>query len=82
MNKQRILMVAVLVGLFVAGFFYGDQRGYGRAKAEIKKVQEEAATKAAEEASKAANPFQAVNLLEGVESNPFEKAKKALNPFD
>ena len=82
MNKKIILTVLVLVGLFVAGFFYGDQRGYSRAKAEIKKVQEETAKKAAGEAAKAANPFQAANPLEGVNANPFEKAKKALNPFD
>ena len=82
MDKQKIIGIVVLVGLFFAGFWYGDQRGYNRAKVEVKKVQEEAAAKAAEEAAKAANPFQAVNPLGGIESNPFEKAKKALNPFD
>ena len=38
--------------------------------------------KSAAEIGKAANPFGAVNPLEGVEANPFEKAKKVLNPFN
>ena len=35
-----------------------------------------------EDAADAANPFKAANPLEGVESNPFEQAKKVLNPFN
>ena len=45
-------------------------------------MQEEAAKQAAADAAKAANPFQIVNPLEGVETNPFEKTKKILNPFE
>ena len=84
MSNRPILIlvsVAILVGAFVAGLSYGDKRGYNRAQAEVKKLQAEAAQKATEEAAKVANPFKAVNPLEGVEANPFEKAKNLLNPF-
>lgn len=64
-----------------AGYQKGDTEGYKRAEADIKKAEEVAAAKAAEDAAKAANPFQTANPLQGVESNPFEKAKKVLNPF-
>ncbi|MBI2056606.1 MAG: hypothetical protein HYT37_04515 [Candidatus Sungbacteria bacterium] len=64
-----------------AGYKKGDTEGYKRAEADIKKAEELSAEKAAENAAKAANPFQTANPLQGVESNPFEKAKKVLNPF-
>ncbi|MDO8495746.1 MAG: hypothetical protein Q7S32_04545 [bacterium] len=76
-----IIVTIVLVGGLVVGFWIGDQKGYARAEADVKKVQEEAGKKAAEDAAKAANPFQAANPLEGVEANPFEKTKSILNPF-
>lgn len=76
-----IVVVITLVGGVVVGFWYGNQKGYAQAEADIKKVQEEAAKKAADDAAKAANPFQAANPLEGVEANPFEKTKSILNPF-
>ncbi len=81
-NKPVIvwLVGAVVLGA-VAGFWYGDSRGYKRAETAIKKIQEQAAQKAADDAAKAANPFQAVNPLEKVEANPFEKAKSIVNPF-
>ena len=60
----------------------GDWQGYSRSQNDVKKAQEVAAQKAAEDAAKAANPFKATNPLEGVESNPFEEAKKVLNPFN
>ena len=41
-----------------------------------------AAEQVAEEAAKAENPFKADNPLASVEVNPFEKAKKVLNPFE
>jgi len=67
-NKLGLwVLIALVVGL-VGGYY-------------VKKVQDEAAKKAADDAAKAANPFQAVNPLEGVEANPFEKAKSILNPF-
>ena len=76
-----VFSVIVLVGGSVVGFWYGNKKGYARAEADIKKVQEEAARKASSDAAKAANPFQASNPLEGVNANPFEKAKNILNPF-
>lgn len=76
----KFVLVALVVGL-VGGYWFGDSRGYNRAQADVKKLQEEAAAKAAGDAAKAANPFQAVNPLSGVEANPFEKAKNLLNPF-
>ena len=66
----------------VLGYWAGDWQGYGRSQADVKKAQELAGQNAAEDAAKAANPFKASNPLEGVESNPFEQAKKVLNPFN
>jgi len=73
-------VVAIVVGF--VGYWVGDRVGYARSQAEVKKAQELAGQKAAEDAADAANPFKAANPLEGVESNPFEQAKKVLNPFD
>jgi hypothetical protein len=88
--STKILLVGVLllvVGLGL-GYWYGTlkvkvsyQLGYDQAIADAKATQEEVAKKAAEEAAKAANPFQAANPLEGVKANPFSEAQKALNPF-
>ena len=77
-----IVVVVLLVAAFWLGRAGGYNNGYAKAKSDIQSVQEEAARKAAEEAAKSANPFQAVNPLEGVEANPFEKVKKTLNPFE
>ncbi len=76
-----IIVVITLVGGAFVGYWYGSQKGYARAEADIKSIQEEAAKKATDDAAKAANPFQAANPLEGVEANPFEKTKSILNPF-
>ena len=73
-------IVAIVVGTL--GYLVGDRGGYARSQAEVKKIQEVAAQKAADDAAKAANPFKGINPLEGVDSNPFEKAKKVLNPFN
>ena len=75
-----LAVVALLVGIG-GGFWYGESAGRARAQADVKAQQEELAKKAGEDAAKAANPFQTVNPLEGVKANPFESAKKALNPF-
>ena len=66
----------------VLGYWAGNWQGYDKAQAEVKKTQELAGQKAGEDAAKAANPFKATNPLEGVKSNPFEEAKKVLNPFN
>ena len=77
-----IISLVLLVAVFWLGRAGGYDSGYTQAKSDIQSIQEEAARKAAEEAAKSANPFQAVNPLEGVEANPFEKVKKILNPFE
>ncbi|MBI2062811.1 MAG: hypothetical protein HYT61_01055 [Candidatus Yanofskybacteria bacterium] len=79
-NKK--LLWAIIIAVGVLGYFVGDWRGYSKSQAEVKKAQEVAGQKAAEDAAKAANPFKATNPLEGVEANPFEEAKKVLNPFN
>ena len=83
-NRSVLLVVLVLVGLgaFFVGRTGGYQSGYAQAQGDIQRLQDEGARKATEEAAKSANPFQAVNPLEGVETNPFEKVKKILNPFE
>ncbi|HXK40866.1 MAG TPA: hypothetical protein VJ046_02075 [Candidatus Paceibacterota bacterium] len=73
---------AIVVAVGVLGYWAGDWQGYSRSQADVKKAQEVAGQKAAEDAAKVANPFKATNPLEGVEANPFEEAKKVLNPFN
>lgn len=75
-------MAIVFVVVGALGYWVGDRMGYSRSQTEVKKAQEVAGQKAAEDAADAANPFKATNPLEGVDSNPFEQAKKVLNPFD
>ena len=91
MMRNKLVVAAVIAaiaGLALGygvgqrtGYQRGDAEGYKRAEADSKKVQEAATRKATQEAAKAANPFQVANPLEGVGTNPFEKAKKVLNPF-
>ena len=86
MNKNILTagIVFLIIG-FGVGYWYGGSiaydNGYKTAASDIKAQQEESAKKATEEAAKAANPFQVSNPLEGVQANPFDKAKDALNPF-
>ncbi|MEK7128596.1 MAG: hypothetical protein AAB933_03485 [Patescibacteria group bacterium] len=86
MNKNIwIKVVVVLVVLIALGLWYSSSRydaGYEAAIADIKAQQAEAGDKAAKAATDEANPFKVANPLQGVEANPFEKAKKTLNPFD
>jgi len=85
-NKKNMWVgIIVLVLVIVFGLWYSGARydqGYEAAIADIKAQQEEAGDKAAQQASDEANPFKVQNPLQGVEANPFEKAKKTLNPFD
>ena len=81
MNNNKKWWIA-LVAVGVLSYWVGDWSGYARSQAGVKNAQELVAQKAAEEAAKAANPFKAANPLEGVEANPFEQAKKVLNPFN
>lgn len=85
MNTNKNLLLIALTALVVGagvGYLLGDSRGYSRAEADIKNLELAAGEKATADASKAANPFQVANPLESVETNPFEKAKKILNPFE
>lgn len=85
LNNKAIVVVAVIALAGVAfwlGRSGGYTAGYVQAQSDINALQEESARKAAEDTAKSANPFQAVNPLEGVEANPFEKVKKVLNPFE
>lgn len=81
LNRNKLFWAAI-VAVGVLAYWAGDWQGYSRSQTEVKKAQEVAAQKAAEDAAAAANPFKGTNPLEGVESNPFEEAKKVLNPFD
>lgn len=83
-SKTNIIIIAViLIGLaFWLGRSNGYTKGYVQAQTDVQALQEKSALKAADEVAKATNPFQAVNPLEGVEANPFEKVKKVLNPFE
>jgi hypothetical protein len=84
-SKQlQIGVVVTVIVLLLVGYFsfkVGSSSGYANAEADIVEAQEEAATRAAEEVAKAANPFDVNNPLKDVEANPFEKTKKILNPF-
>jgi len=82
-KRVLIIVVIVFVGIaFWAGRSNGYATGYAQAQTDAIALQAEAAKKATKDAAKSANPFQAVNPLEGVEANPFEKVKKVLNPFE
>ena len=86
MNKNfSVISIVLLVIGAIGGYWYGSSKtydkGYQAAVADVKAQQGESAKKASEEAPKTANPFQVSNPLEGVEANPFDKAKDALNPF-
>ena len=79
------LIVGILLGYGFgnkSGYAQGDDTGYKRAQAEIRSLEQGAEKKATQEAARAANPFQAVNPLQAVDANPFQKAKKVLNPFE
>lgn len=81
-----VVLIAVVViagtGTYKLGSKDGYSDGYIKAQTDIQNLQDEAANRAASEAAKSANPFRAVNPLKEVESNPFEKVKKVLNPFE
>lgn len=79
------MVVIVLIAATVFSFWYSGKKynqGYQAAVADIKAQQEEAGNKAAKVATDQANPFKVKNPLQGVQANPFDQAKKTLNPFD
>lgn len=86
-NKTTVYISGVLLIVLIGFAFWfgrsvGYDAGYAQAQTDATALQEEAARKSAEDTAKSINPFQAVNPLEGVEANPFEKVKKVLNPFE
>lgn len=81
MDTRKWIGLAAIVVVVVVSFLVGNSRGYNKAQTDVKKAQDEAAQNASADAAKAANPFQAVNPVAGVEANPFAKAKDVLNPF-
>lgn len=91
MEKKSLIVgivVVLLVGAGYGGYWYGNKEGvqkgyeagYAKAEEDISKLQEEAVKKGVEETAKSANPFEVSNPLEGIETDPFEKVKKILNP--
>lgn len=87
MNKNLNLVIGAalfIIGI-IAGSLYGNSNGYkvgyNKAIADAKATQEALGKKAAEDAASAANPFQTVNPLEGVDADPLSKVKNAINPF-
>lgn len=82
-TKVIFIVAVILIGLaFWFGRSGGYTAGYAQAQTDATALQDETVRKAAADAAKSTNPFQAVNPLEGVEANPFEKVKKVLNPFE
>ena len=71
-NRRKITVLAIIV-LAVAWFIYSRF---------ITSSEKTAAEQVAEQVAKSENPFRADNPLATVETNPFEKAKKVLNPFE
>ena len=55
---------------------------YSQYQSNTENEQQAVAEKAATDTAKSENPFQAANPLSNVESDPFEKTKKVLNPFE
>lgn len=85
MKRRGVFVIMFLIivgGAIWFAYTSGYDVGYGKAEADAASVRDEAARRAAEEAAKSANPFQAVNPLSGIEANPFEKTRKILNPFE
>jgi len=92
MNTKTIWLITVLVATaaLLFGYSLGSSNteqfaydaGYQKAVTDTKASQQAAADRAFAEAARAANPFQVGNPLEGLEFNPFERAKAVLNPFE
>lgn len=84
MVKSSVMVVVAVIVLVlggVGGYYYGTEAGYKKAEQDIAKLQQEAGKKAAAEAAKSANPFQAENPLAGVETNALKITQDTLNPW-
>lgn len=71
---SRKLLILIIIALIAVAWLAYSRYGTPNEKT--------AAEQVAEETAKAENPFKADNPLAGIEANPFEKAKKVLNPFE
>ncbi len=79
-----LLVVAVVIAVGVGAYIYGTKQSSTPTLQEevIQQNQlTDATQKALQEATEANNPFKVTNPLEGVQVNPFKKAKDQLNPF-
>ena len=76
-SNKKILYAALALILLGAAWLV-----YANYQKRMQILHDEAARRAAAETAKSQNPFQSKNPLSGVEANPFEKAKKVMNPFE
>ena len=84
-QKTAILFISVIfLGMVVVWLAYSLYQGNNAHPQNMQNAEAENANaqKAAEEAAKTQNPFKANNPLVNVETNPLNKTKKVLNPFE
>jgi len=75
-KREITILIIAVAAIAVAAWLF-----YARGKPALPKAEEVAAEKVAVDVAKAENPFKSDNPLSGVETNPFDKTKKVLNPF-
>ena len=76
-KRETVILIVALIAILGAlwlGYSLYQERGPS--------VEESVAQQAAEDVAQAENPFRGDNPLVDVETNPFDKAKKVLNPFE
>lgn len=73
-RRKKVILSITILAILIASWLV-----YSRFMISTGKT---AAEQVAEEVAKSENPFKASNPLATVETNPFEKAKKVLNPFE
>ena len=76
-SKRTLYIVLLIVAAGLLWFAYTSYNGGVQ-----KDLQGDAARKVAADTARSQNPFQTENPLSGVVTNPFEKVKKVLNPFE
>jgi len=75
-KREVVILIIAVAAIAVAAWLF-----YARSQPAAPKAEEVAAEKVAVDVAKAENPFKSDNPLSGVETNPFDKTKKVLNPF-
>ena len=78
--SKRSLVMYVVLAIAVVGLLLLAYVSYE--KGAQKNLEADAAHRVAAATAKSENPFQADNPLAGVGTNPFEKTKKIMNPFE